>query len=466
MNTSLVKAENKNELIVSPELSASLVEEKFASVLKTFTVDITNSNYKNILAFNRVFNREHVQFEYYPTRDYSYISDISSDMLADNNIARGREKARPINPVVYAVIDNSVEDITEHLKPYVYEQFALRIYINIPEYKIYTSVEAFINEYYPQAEIISINNAPKTFDANLHYYHQIPKTHIPWEHTFPRRTNDKLPYLTFNRFGDTVPKSDTCIHALLDKEEFLTEPRVAEVVGTRAATLVLDWNPDIKTIKEYIDDCASIRSYPVFYRHFTRFVGALTAVDLEIDYIRDVLGTQEPAKRQYNKQKKLAGFKIEEPSVEQIRQALQKSVYYSKERLCIISGQLCYVENIKPKYHMVIHDKIYFSGQIDIEETQSLSIEFITPLHGGAYKALTKLDHLVLPDNIRYYLERINGFGTGWWSKHNIGHQDTLNALLKLYSLDKLIALKMYSPTDGFSSQTYTLDMKHTRWFE
>ena len=85
-------------------------------------------------------------------------------------------------------------------------------------------------------------------------------------------------------------------------------------------------------------------------------------------------------------------------------------------------------------------DKVYISGQIEVEAVQSLGIEFITPLHGG-YKAMTKKDHIDLPPNIGLYLKRINGHGSGWWSKHNIGHQVTLDALLELYSLDKLITL-------------------------
>ena len=462
MNSQSLVQYNKNgtDLVLSTEQTALVVEASFAKALSTFKVGTVNSDYQKIMAFNKVSDREYKQHELFAANMISYIADIPLKHLADNNIYVGKDRFHILDPVIYVFIDQDTQDLAEFVKGFVQEGFSLRVYINITDYAIYTSIASFVHETYPDAEIISENTPPRLFNPDLHYNVMLDKNLVVWEKAPPGVMDGKLPFVDSSPVGNVVNPLDTCIYMLLDGHKFLTKPALAEAVGFRAASLALDWNENVKTICEYVRDICQISTIPVYYKHFVQFGGLLRNVTLDLEYIHDVLRNPRPMLR-----RNISKLNIEEPGDQDLYNAILEDCSYSRERLFLLDGVLCLMEKVTPNIHLTLADKVYFEGRIDVIDHKSSCICFMNPLHGDVYSKLAKTDIFNIPKTVAEYVKRVNDCGTGWWSKFNRRHSVTLKHLLKLYTLDKLIALNIYTPSRGFTAESFTLDMKHMRWF-
>ena len=463
MDNNLIHIAQERTDLIKREQSAFILENRFSRILDTFKTDVTNTHYLKIIAINSLYEREYKQTILIDIPNISYISDIPSTLLSDNNINFNTDLANVLTPTLYFILENdeSLTKMFDYLESINASDFVLRIYINIEDIATYSVVESEIIEKFPTCEIISYKDDSPEFNPKYHYTCKIDTKFLPWDDEFSDIIDSKKPYLDFQRVGNVVSPTEVCLYELAEGRNFLTSPYLVESVGYLASKLVLMWDPHIKTFTEYLSDYTQVRNYPIFYHHYITFIGFILRVTLDIEYKSDIFGNCTDVIR-----RNVKNLDVHEPSEQQLTAAILLDPYFSKESLFVLDDQVCFVKKVTPNIHLRLGHKNFATESFTPIEHHSRYIRLLTPLDGSKYKSLSNSDVLKIPENIKSYIIRSTGYGTGWWATYNTDHQIVLRELLKIYSLEKLISLNIYNVAEGFLSDKIILEMGHSRWFE
>lgn len=464
----------------------NLFEREVLKILKTFKAPITMVEYKYILAFNRYIQREFNQFEMCAIPEGIIARFQDKSYFLNNNFIFNDDNSVLEPYIIFEIlrdtdIDSLIESYISSIEDsplYVDSSIRIFAYINVTELCLYNTIYEYINESYPNIEVVSYLDLDSEFDQSKNKLVDLSK--------FPTNINSlitnfkeimqneiglegKIPYFA----GSRNNLNELDINEILGLCQyhgftFNISKSLSEVYGNYLGNLCFTFNPNIKTFYEYTEDLFTSPSC-VFVHGLTPFIGVIKNITLSIECINIV--TQSNVTININNNKDL--YPVEDSLNEYIKEDYRNlktmifgynSTVYRVIDSTILLNMDCYVNGIAER----LNKDIKYANNISV-----LGEHFGFDVYTKLLKTNKKNRETRIPGRYIYYVLRkhrltdtqidnldIPKEHIAFWSKNNFNIKRYLEEITKVVSIDTLIENKLFDGDSGFRSNSIVLKLK------